>query len=101
MPLLAGVWRAIAFLMKPWCAEEEVSIAANLLSGMEIVCVGWHRDDEPLFGKFGFFQMEDVSPVRTMKDTCAALAMVALLSWMVNVRMSSFIGWTLAGNRNG
>ena len=29
-PLLAGVWRAIAPLMKPWCAEEEVPTAANL-----------------------------------------------------------------------
>ena len=39
-PLLAGVWRAIAPLMKPWCAEEEVPTAANLnlLSGRELVC---------------------------------------------------------------
>ena len=29
-PLLASVWRAIAPLMKPWCAEEEVPTAANL-----------------------------------------------------------------------
>ena len=29
-PLLAGVWRAIAPLMKPWCAEVEVPTAANL-----------------------------------------------------------------------
>ena len=29
-PLLAGVWRAIAPLMKPWRAEEEVPTAANL-----------------------------------------------------------------------
>ena len=29
-PLLAGVWRAIAPLMKPWCAEGEVPTAANL-----------------------------------------------------------------------
>ena len=29
-PLLAGVWRAIAPLMKPWCAEGVLPTAANL-----------------------------------------------------------------------
>ena len=29
-PLLEGVWRAIAPLMRPWCAEGEVPTAANL-----------------------------------------------------------------------
>ena len=29
-PLLAGVWRAIAPLMKPWCAEGDLPTAANL-----------------------------------------------------------------------
>ena len=49
-PLLAGVWRAIAPLMKPWCAEEEVPTAANLnlYRGWKS-CVGWHCDDEPVF----------------------------------------------------
>ena len=53
-PLLAGVWRAIAPLMKPWCAEGEVPTAANLnlYRGWQS-CVGWHCDDEPLFGKCG------------------------------------------------
>ena len=53
-PLLAGVWRAIAPLMQPWCAEGEVPTAANLnlYRGWKS-CVGWHRDDEPLFGKCG------------------------------------------------
>ena len=53
-PLLAGVWRAIAPLMKPWCAEGEVPTAANLnlYRGWKS-CVGWHCDDEPLFGKCG------------------------------------------------
>ena len=39
-PLLAGVWSAIALLMKPWCAEGDVPTAANLnlLPGMEFVC---------------------------------------------------------------
>ena len=52
--LLAGVWRAIAHLMKPWCAEGEVPTAANLnlYRGWKS-CVGWHCDDEPLFGKCG------------------------------------------------
>ena len=29
-PLLIGLWRAIAPLMMPWCAEGEVPTAANL-----------------------------------------------------------------------
>ena len=53
-PLLAGVWRAIAPLMKPWCAEGDLPTAANLnlYRGWKS-CVGWHCDDEPLFGKCG------------------------------------------------
>ena len=52
-PLLAGVWRAIAPLMKPWCAEGEVPTAANLnlYRGLHSR-VGWHCD-EPLFGGAG------------------------------------------------
>ena len=34
-PLLAGMWRAIAPLMKPWCAEGEVP---EPLPGRELVC---------------------------------------------------------------
>ena len=53
-PLLAGVWRAIAPLMKPWCAEGDLPTAANLnLYRGWNSCVGWHSDDEPLFGKCG------------------------------------------------
>ena len=38
--------------MKPWCAEGEVPTATNLnlYRGWKS-CVGWHRDDEPLFGE--------------------------------------------------
>ena len=115
-PLLAGSWRALAPLMKPWCAEGEVPTAANLnlYQGWKS-CVGWHCDDEPLFGKCGDakfivsvsllaalqFSEGGVSPVRMMKATCAGLAMVTFLSWMANARTSSFIGRILAGNRNG
>ena len=53
-PLLPGVWRAVALLMKPWCAEGEVPTAANLNLGRGWrSCVGWHSDDEPLFGECG------------------------------------------------
>ena len=53
-PLLAGLWRAIAPLMKPWCAEGDVPTAANLnLYRGGNSCVGWHCDDEPLFGMCG------------------------------------------------
>ena len=48
-PLLVRLWRAIAPLMKPWCAEEDVQTAANLnlYRGWKSR-VGWHCDDEPL-----------------------------------------------------
>ena len=51
-PLLASVWRAIAPLMKPCCAEGEVPTAANLnfYRGLHSR-VGWHCDGEPLFGR--------------------------------------------------
>ena len=40
--------------MKPWCAEGEVPTAANLnLYRGWYSCVGWHSDDEPLFGEYG------------------------------------------------
>ena len=53
-PLLAGVWRAIAPLMKPWCAEGEVPTPANLNLYWGLHSrVGWHCDDEPLFGGAG------------------------------------------------
>ena len=52
--LLAGVWRAIAPLMKPWCAEGEVPTAANLNLYLGLHSrVGCHCDDEPLFGRAG------------------------------------------------
>ena len=72
--------------------------------------MGWHRDDEPLFGECGDAKLivsvslgssavsdGGVSPVRMIKDTCAALAMVTFLSWMANVRTSSLIVRILAG----
>ena len=53
-PLLTGLWRAVALLMKPGCAEGEVPTAANLnlYLGWNS-CVGWHGDNEPLFGECG------------------------------------------------
>ena len=53
-PLLDGLWRAIAPLMNPWCAEGDVPTAANLnLYRGRSSYVGWHSDDEPLFGERG------------------------------------------------
>ena len=52
-PLLAGLWRAIAPLMKPWCAEEVVPSAANLNLYRGWKSRVWHRDNEPLFGERG------------------------------------------------
>ena len=75
-PLLAGVWRAIAPLMQPWCAEGEVPTAANLnlYRGWKS-CVGWHCDDEPLFGKcgdgkFAFFRWRRQSCLSNLCRSC-------------------------------
>ena len=113
-PLLAGLWSAIAPLMKPWCAEGEVPTAANLnLYRGGNSCVGWHRDDELLFGEFGEAKLiVSVSlgssavfkwkgTVQIMTVTRAGLAMVTFLSWIVNARTSSFIVRIPVGNRNG
>ena len=44
-PLLAGVWRALAPLMKPWCPERDVPTAANLnLYRRRNSCLRWHCD---------------------------------------------------------
>ena len=52
--MLDRLWRAIAPLMKPWCAKADVPTAANLnLHRGRSSHVGWHSDDEPLFGKRG------------------------------------------------
>ena len=45
---------AIAPLILPWCAEGDVPTAANLnLYRGRSSYVGWHSDDEPLFGERG------------------------------------------------
>ena len=49
--LLRDLWRAVALLMAPWCAEEDVPTSANLnYFGSSGSCVRWQRDDEALFG---------------------------------------------------
>ena len=76
--------------MKPWCAEGDVPTAAslNLYRGRSSY-VGWHSDDEPLFGKRGkayvsvsfgnqaLFKWKGKS-CQTMTVTRAGLAMVTL-----------------------
>ena len=54
-PLLEGVWRAIAPLMKPWCAEGEVPYRREPepLPGSELVCWFGIVMTELLFGEFG------------------------------------------------
>ena len=77
-------------------------------------CVGWHSDDEPLFGErgeakpivtvsFGTQHSSNgrASPVRTAKLACAVFAIVTFLSWMANVRTSFFTVRILVWNRNG
>ena len=86
-PLLSVLWKAITHLIKPWCAEGEVATAANLnlYRGWKS-CVGWHSDDEPLFGKCG---------------DAAVVTMVTSWSWMVDVRTCFFIVRILVRNRIG
>ena len=51
---LASVWRAIAPLLSPWCADGNVPSAANLnLCEGSRSHVSWHCNDESLFGGFG------------------------------------------------
>ena len=113
-PLLAGVWRAIAPLMRPWCAEGEVpnAVNLNLYRGWRS-CVGWHCDDEPLFGEGGdaklivSVSLGSSAVFRWRRQSCpddeghVGLAIVTSLSWMANARTSSFIVRILVGNRNG
>ena len=52
--LLTGLWRAVAPLMKPSCAEGVLPTAANLnLCRGPFSRVAWHCDNEPLFGERG------------------------------------------------
>ena len=51
---LTSVWRALAPLLSPWCADGDVPSAANLnLYGGSRSHGSWHCDDEPLFGCIG------------------------------------------------
>ena len=52
--LLTGLWRVVAPLTKPWCAEGVLPTAANLnLHWGRFSRVAWHSDNEPLFGVRG------------------------------------------------
>ena len=97
--------------MKPWCAEGEVASAANLnLYRGRTSHVGWHSDDEPLFGEQDSLSRWALgpkrssngraSPVRTVKLARAVLVMVTF-SWMANLRTSFFTVLILAWNTNG
>ena len=51
---LRGLWRAVAPLMAPWCADGEMPTCANLnLYGGSGSRVRWHSDNEGVFGKQG------------------------------------------------
>ena len=73
-------------------------------------CVGWHCDDEPLFGRAGnsklivsvsFGSQGRTGPVRTVKLVRAVLLMVTFRSWMANVRTRSFAAQIPVWNRSG
>ena len=99
-PLLDKLWMAIAPLMKPWCAEGDVPTAANLtLHRGRSSHVGWHSDDEPLFGERGeaklivsvsfgtqaLFKWKGESCPDSEADSC----------WLVHV--FSCHGWSMSG----
>ena len=51
---LRGLWKAVAPLMAPWCADGEMPTCANLnLYGGSGSRVRWHSDNEGLFGRRG------------------------------------------------
>ena len=51
---LRGLWKAVAPLMAPWCADGEMPTCANLnLYGGLGSRVRWHSDNEGLFGRRG------------------------------------------------
>ena len=85
----------------------------NLYRGLHS-CVGWHCDDEPLFGKCGdaklivSVSLGNSALFRWRRQSCSSdeggscrLGHGAFSSRMVNARTSSFIGPALAGNRIG
>ena len=113
-PLLIRMWRAIEPLIKPWCAEGDVPTAANLnlYRGWKS-CVGWHCDDEPLFGKCGdaklivSVSLGNFALFRWRRHSCPdGEAHLCCLDHgdilvMADARTSFFIGRALVGNRIG
>ena len=84
----------VAPLTMPWCAEGDVPTAANLnLSRGRFSHVGWHSDNEPLFGERG----DRASPVRTVKLARAGLTIV--IFWSMPGRVSSLYGSWLEQER--
>ena len=103
--LLRGLWRAVAPLMAPWCADGEVPTCANLnFHGGSGSRVRWHSDNEGLLGKqgesklivsmsFGVSALFFWKPGPSLDSDSLALpgcTMVTFWSWMVVVRMSIF-----------
>ena len=78
--------------MKPWCAEGDVPTAANLnLCRGRSSHVGWHSDDEPLFGERGAKLIVSVS-----------FGTLALFKWKgkscpSNDGQSCCHGWSMPG----
>ena len=111
-PRLAGIWRAVAPCLAPWCAEGEVPTAANLnlcrekgrmLRGTATTrnCLGYvgnRRSSSrgvlgPLRNSCG-----SLSPAWAVRRVRAGSNMVTFRSWMVNARMTLFtapssFGW--------
>ena len=103
--LLRGLWRAVAPLITPWCADGEVPTCPNLnFYGGSGSRVRWHSDKEGLFGK----QEESKLIVSMSFGVCALFKWKLGLVWTVMLAlpgctMVTFCSWmvvlygTLAG----
>ena len=79
----------------------------NLYRGWKS-CVGWHRDDEPLFGECGEAKLivsvshGSSAVCRWRRQSCPDdEGHLCCLGWVANARTSSLIARTLVGNRSG
>ena len=99
-PLLAGVWRAIAPLMQPWCAEEVLPTAAIVnartssfiahtrgLATLVVVVVPSTSQDSHLTGKPGEFFFWEVSSWCLVHMGSASLAGLPVVyqTWVTQV----------------
>ena len=91
-PLLSGLWRAIALLMKSWCVEGDVPTAANLNLYLHRACrCGDDRNRRSSDGRLSLVWI----------GKSCWLHRGDVLSWMGSFRTSTGTGRILVWNWNG